>query len=280
MKSPHMESMLKASGLKKGFFRDKVDEVWRVVMLTMDHATQFDPVYIDDGSVRFSFLYYDPTDEFNHRLHNDTRNRRRRARRNRHLPSRPDSRQLLEQHPLPLKNTPSYARRSLDGPVRHTAPIPVCATAGAFCHGICAPCYLLGGTLAERLARCSVSKMLTPEEYQEMDRPGVTGLVGPADRVEFSWNDGVPLVDCRYWAIALTAWSEIQKENTKCILFALSALPAALCAPQQTHAGFGRKKPGWPRATPRTKNQPQYLWHSQIPTIHALDNCQLGYHAA
>ena len=38
---------------------------------------------------------------------------------------------------------------------------------------------MMGGTLAERLARCSVSQVLTFEEYQDTCKPGSAGVIGP-----------------------------------------------------------------------------------------------------
>ncbi|KAK0747292.1 hypothetical protein B0T21DRAFT_388405 [Apiosordaria backusii] len=46
------------------------------------------------------------------------------------------------------------------------SPIPFCTTAGRYMHGICAPCFAEGGTLEERLERCSLGRMNTWEEYQ------------------------------------------------------------------------------------------------------------------
>ncbi|KAK4233310.1 hypothetical protein C8A03DRAFT_19595, partial [Achaetomium macrosporum] len=64
-------------------------------------------------------------------------------------------------------------------PLQMTAPIPFCTTTGKFAHGICACCYAAGGSLPERLARCSVSRAVSFEEYRELHDPATDAGSGP-----------------------------------------------------------------------------------------------------
>lgn len=48
--------------------------------------------------------------------------------------------------------------------------IPVCVTAGRYYHGVCANCQAMGGTLSEMLVRCTVSRPLSFQEYDQLSR--------------------------------------------------------------------------------------------------------------
>ncbi|KAK4148942.1 hypothetical protein C8A00DRAFT_19310 [Chaetomidium leptoderma] len=175
--SPHLKAMLRASRIEKGIFYDKEHQLWLPAMQKPNSAALFDPVFVPDDVSQVAVPLYDPDRSVLVRLEEDT-------------PPDDDIRggvliYRAGQVRLGSARCSScqerqISRETIDGLVTHTAPIPVCVTAGRFCHGICAQCFAMGGSLPERLQRCSVSQRLTYEEFQELNKGGEGVAIGPA----------------------------------------------------------------------------------------------------
>ena len=68
--------------------------------------------------------------------------------------------------------------------------IPVCVSAGRYFHGICANCFAAGGTLPERISRCSTSSVSSYDEYDRLTRcSGPPGMAGQSPFVGESISD-------------------------------------------------------------------------------------------
>lgn len=173
--SPHLRAMIKASPAKKGEFFDKDEEDWLPFGLKPSFGSRPDPVWPDNYQTRVAVPLYDPDETFKDRYYDTPPDENIRGAVAIYFAGQV---RLGSARCTACQERP-VLRETFEGVLRPTAPIPVCATAGKFAHGICAPCYLLGGTLAERLARCSVSRMLSYEEYSDLCKPGATGCFGP-----------------------------------------------------------------------------------------------------
>lgn len=160
--------MLAVSPFKKGKFRDPGTGNWRHVNIAP--ATIFDPHVTD-----FALAFYDPNGDFYARL-------------------RSGSDDDFSAHTAALIylagqirlgsaqcaccRQRQFTQMTSLGPVRYTSPIPFCISAGQYFHGICANCFAMGGSLPERLDRCSVSKALTFEEYTDISERPVIEIFG------------------------------------------------------------------------------------------------------
>lgn len=179
--SPHLRAMLATSPVKKGIFYHEKLQMWLPIMKSDFQARPY-PVYFASGTREFAVPFYDPGGVILARLENS-------------FPPDDDLRgaaAIYVAGQVRLGSLAVPAAGNEPSSVRQSTALYViprrfrCASPqGPFVTGSARRVFLLGETLAERLARCSVSRMLTVEAYQDMCRLEDGGLIGLGEATGF-----------------------------------------------------------------------------------------------
>ncbi|SPQ22899.1 5f640332-88a0-4c33-a554-8416ebaa991f [Thermothielavioides terrestris] len=149
----HHRAMMNWSPYRKGIYLDETTRQWRPCRLDRNQLLR--PVIVPNSARAFALPFYDPYLSFAARL-------------SRHSPLDEDAHTavliyLCGRVRLGEDQCHCCIKRRI-GTSMPGDPVPVCVSAAPYFHGICANCFLKGGSLPERLNRCSVSEVLTIDE--------------------------------------------------------------------------------------------------------------------
>ncbi|KAK4239631.1 hypothetical protein C8A03DRAFT_14012, partial [Achaetomium macrosporum] len=192
----HHEALFDSSPFKKGMYLNRATGQWRPARLDRSLLPSC-PVVVPKDAYHFVLPFYDPSSGFATRL----------AQRDINLIDEDAHTAALiylcGRVRLGNRQCLCCQKRRI-GTTTPGDPIPVCVSAAPYFHGICANCFAKGGTMLERLQRCSVSKAVDKKDWVKLNRLEAPGLIGgpsplvggSIEEVAFAenlfWKKGLP----------------------------------------------------------------------------------------
>ncbi|KAK3302374.1 uncharacterized protein B0T15DRAFT_542768 [Chaetomium strumarium] len=170
---PHHEALFDASPFKKGMYLHDATGQWRPARLDRSLVPSC-PVVVPKSACRFVLPFYDPCSTFATRLAQRDLNPTLVIDEDAHAAALI---YLCGVVRLGDKQCQRCQKRRI-GTTTPRDPIPVCVSAAPYFHGICANCFAKGGTLQERLNRCSLSKKVEKTEQAKLNRLEGPGMLG------------------------------------------------------------------------------------------------------